>query len=176
MRRTSSALVSTLAVTGPVLVPLLIRRRRLLRGVALVATAATAGISMGHALEMPAKRSMSPAEWWWLASRLYRPWFGRAGHVEGVAWLALPALAAVSSTSRRAAGVASGLLVAANPIVFVIFVAPTNRATLTSPDHPRWDVERLRNSWEFGHLARFVCHALAFVVLASDTAQHVREQ
>lgn len=176
MTRTRSAVVSTIAVTLPVVMPLLTGRRRILRGVALVVTAATAGLSMAHVLEMPAKRRLPLSQWWWLTNRLYRPWFGRAGHAEGVALLAVPALGAVSPASRPAALIATALLAVANPVLFFTLVAPTNRATLESPEHPPKDCQRLRDHWEFGHLARFLCHALAFVVLAGEAALHHREE
>jgi hypothetical protein len=56
----------------------------------------------------------------------------------------------------------------ANPVLFMTFVAPTNKATLQHAETVPEDLVHLRDRWEFGHLARFVCHAAAFTVLACD--------
>lgn len=123
---------------------------------------------MSHALQLPAKRRLEPAQWWSLTRTLYRPWFGRAGHAEGVALLAVPALAVVDPGSRPRCLTSSAALLLANPVLFFSLVAPTNQATLRYGDEVPPDVVALRDRWEFGHLARFACHLAAFLAVAWD--------
>lgn len=165
MKPAARALVSALVVVPPVAVPLMTRNRAALRTVALVSSSVTLGLSMSHALELPAKRRLAPAQWWSLTRTLYRPWFGRAGHAEGIALLAVPALAVVDPGSRRRWLTSSAALLLANPVLFFSLVAATNRATLRHGDEVPLDVVALRDRWEFGHLARFGCHLVAFLAL-----------
>lgn len=168
MPTTLETLGSTAAVLAPVAVPVLLGRPRALRTVARTSVAITAGLSLGHALQRPAKLRMSTQEWWSLSIRLYRPWYGRAGHVEGTALLALPALAFSSRRGRTATLTATTAMLLANPVLFLRLVAPTNRATLASPDAPPADAARLARRWELGHLLRAACHVLALVAVSSD--------
>lgn len=164
----ASPWTSPIIVALPVAVPLLRRRRRALRAVALCSTAVTMGLPLAHALELPARRRLD-ARQWWLTRLLYLPWFGRAGHAEGVALLAAPALAGLVPSARRSALAAWALLLIANPGVFLPLVAPTNHQTLRLVDPPgNW--RQLRDRWEFGHLARFACHAGALGVLVIEAA------
>lgn len=169
MTRSRSQATSIALVIVPVAVPVLCRRTRWLRVVSRTAVAVSMGLSMAHALERPGKLELS-VQRWWETTGLYRPWFGRAGHLEGTALLALPALAAVSTAGRPAALAAWTACLVANPGVFLTMVAPTNRATLRHPEEPPPDADRLRRRWELGHLLRFCCHALAFLLIAPDPA------
>lgn len=171
MKPVTRALLSTLVVVSPVAAPLVARHRPALRTVALVSSAVTLGLSMAHALELPAKRRMETAQWWSLSRTLYRPWFGRAGHAEGIALLAVPALAVMDADSRRQSLTSSCALLLANPVLFFSLVAATNRATLRYGDEVPPDVIALRDRWEFGHLGRFMCHLVAFLALAWQSSR-----
>lgn len=176
MRSFLTGLTSTAVVVAPVVVPVLTRRPRALRGVARASVAVTAGLSLGHALQRPAKLRMSAQQWWWLSTRLYRPWYGRAGHFEGMALLALPALAVASRRGRPPVLLAWAAVLLANPVLFMTLVAPTNRATLASPDVAPAGAALLARRWELGHLMRAVCHGVALIAVLTEPGPNEGDQ
>ncbi len=123
------------------------------------------GMSFAHTLEMPGRRLYDGQLWWHLSRTLYRPLWGWAGQLEGVALGAAPALASLVRDRRPAFGLtmaASACLLTANPLIFFRFVRSANLATLdATPDELPADWQRLRDQGEYGHAARFALHLLA---------------
>lgn len=166
------SLFSVAAVPAAVVVPVFTHGARWASAVSLLSTALTTGMSFAHAIELTGKRAYDGALWWHLASTLYRPWWGRAGHLEGVALLAVPTTA-VLQRNRRPAGpltaAAAGCLLL-NPGIFWGYVRPTNLATFrATPEELPADWRELRDRWEYGHLARFVLHLLALLGFSGAT-------
>jgi Domain of unknown function (DUF1772) len=164
------AKVTTVGATGAIaILPALTGRRRFAHATASMTSALTMGLSFAHTLEIPGKLSYDGRLWWHLQRTLYRPWWGRAGYLEGTAILSTGALAYARREDHPAlapTAVAAVALLIANPGVFFALVAPANRATLhTEPDDLPADWRRLRNRWELGHALRFVLHLTAFVAL-----------
>lgn len=148
------------AVTGGV---------RSLRFIATMSTALTMGMSFAHTLELPGKMKYDGKLWWHLSRTLYRPWWGRAGYVEGVALCSGPGLAYLVRHRRPALPLTLGAvacLLLANPIVFFRCVQPANTATLhTTPEELPSNWTELRNGWEYGHALRFALHLTALSAL-----------
>jgi len=67
------------------IVPTVLGNVRALRFIAIVSTALTMEMTFAHTLELPGKMTYDGKLWWHLSRTLYRPWWGRAGYVEGVA-------------------------------------------------------------------------------------------
>ncbi len=83
-------IVATLALS---IAPAVAGRVRSLRFIAIMSTALTMGMSFAHTLEFPGKMKYEGKLWWHLSRTLYRPWWGRAGYVEGLALCSVPGLA-----------------------------------------------------------------------------------
>lgn len=101
MNRPLSSIASLVGTTSLIAGPVLGRRVGAARAVALVSTALTMGMSFAHTLDIPGKRSYDGRLWWHLSRTLYRPWWGRAGQLEGVALGAAPALAYCETAAQR---------------------------------------------------------------------------
>ncbi len=156
------------------MLPALTGRQRIAQTIAVTSSALTMGPSFAHTLEIPGKLSYDGRLWWHLQRTLYRPWWGRAGYIEGAAILSTAALAYTTRDDHDVCvptAAAALALLAANPGVFFTLVAPANRATFhTEPDDLPADWKRLRNRWELGHAMRFGLHLAAF---AAITKGHV---
>lgn len=154
------------------IVPTVLGNVRVLRFIAILATALTMGMSFAHTLELPGKMRYDGKLWWHLSRTLYRPWWGRAGYVEGVALCATPALAYLVRKRRPAFPLTLGTLAClllANPVVFFRNVQPANTATLhATPDELPSNWVELRNRWEYGHATRFVLHLIGFCALIAS--------
>lgn len=171
LRRSSrfAPIIATLALASA---PAVTGRVRSLRSIATLSTALTMGMSFAHTLELPGKMKYEGKLWWHLSRTLYRPWWGRAGYVEGLALCSGPGLAYLVRDRHPALPLTLGAvscLLLANPVVFFTCVQPANSATLhTTPDElpPNW--AELRNRWEYGHALRFALHLAALCALIAS--------
>jgi len=131
--------------------------------VAVSLTLAALGLAPGaaHLMELPVKLSYSAEFYAGVTSTLYA-WFGIAGGtVQVAAALAVAALAfrvRRSSIAGLAAATAAALFISL--LLWGFLVAPVNSVWADlSPNNPAEFAaayERLRPTWEFGHLAAFV--------------------
>lgn len=143
---------------------------RVFRFAGLVSTAIAAGVAFGHLLEMPNKLALSGEEYHFVQRRLYEG-FGRViGPLEVLSFTCAlgVALLLAFGKGRRAdlfANTVGAALILAALVVWQVRVGPVNRQvdSWTSVASMPADWPRLRASWEYGHAARAVLFALAFI-------------
>ena len=143
---------------------------KLLRFVAILLVALTAGLALAHVLEQSAKMQYDAALYITLQKSLYVQWGPPqvGGFVEPAAIAATGLLAFFVRKSKRTFLLSLSALFAlllAFPVIFFWLVAPANTAFLvaTLPSiPPNWT--DLRSNWETGHAIRF---GLQFAALSS---------
>jgi hypothetical protein len=146
----------------------------LLRFAAILFSALGMGLGLAHALELPVKLAYDPALYMAVTSTLYR-YYGLIGGP--IQLLALIATCFLCWTVRRRP--MFGLTLAAcaslgvSLILWFALVQPVNAqwasALQAGPDAARDAYLRLRNRWEFGHLAAFIAWTTGFVGLLIAT-------
>lgn len=144
---------------------------RSLRFVTMLLVALVLGLSFAHVLELPAKMQYDAALYLSLQKTLYAQWGppNVGGFLEPAAILATLILSFLLRRRRPAVWLTLGVGVAlllAFPVVFFVFVAPSNAAFLsaTVASIPGNWME-LRTNWETGHAIRFGLHLLALALL-----------
>ncbi len=141
------------------------------RFVTLTLTALTLGMAFAHALELPPKLEYDAALYLMLHRTLY--WgFGTIGAFVDVgavlAAIGLAVLLRGRQSSFRWAMLGAAALVMAHA-AWWIWVNPANLAMKQWPlENPPADWVRLRNQWEYTHLARFFLQLAAFLSLQSS--------
>ena len=142
---------------------------KIVRFVSLLLAALALGGAFGHLLEMPNKLALDKEEYLFVQQRLYEG-FGRVlGNVE-LGALISTIFVLVLVRKRRGAflwTLLGAVLIAAALVVWQVWVGPVNAevdAWTTMASMPA-DWDELRNSWEYGHAARAVLFAGAFVCL-----------
>lgn len=147
---------------------------KLLRFVAILLVALTAGLALAHVLEQSAKMQYDAALYITLQKSLYVQWGPPqvGGFLEPAATAATGLLAFFVRKSKRALWLSLGSLFAlllAFPVIFFWLVAPGNVAFLaaTPPSIPANWID-LRSNWETGHAIRFALQfaALSLLVLS----------
>jgi len=141
-----------------------------LRFVGLLSTALALGVAFAHLLEMPNKLALDREEYLLVQQRIYEG-FGRvAGPVEVVSLasalgIALLVAARKGGRADLLANLFGAVLISAALVVWQVWVGPVNRQvdSWTTVASMPADWTRLRASWEYGHAARAVLFALAFV-------------
>ena len=142
---------------------------KIIRFVSLLFTGLALGGAFGHLLEMSNKLALDKEEYLFVQQRLYEG-FGRVlGNVE-LGALVSTILVLVLVRKRRGAflwTLLGAVLIVAALAVWQIWVGPVNTevdAWTTVASMPaNWG--ELRSSWEYGHAARAVLFAGAFVCL-----------
>ena len=126
-------------------------RWRLVHAVAVLAIGLIAGTALAHVLEMPHKLAMSGEEWLPIQQTIYDGWGPKLFWLDMIAIAALAAIIFRFPATRTIAFTALGLLLLADVVVFVIWIAPTNNAldAWTSAT-PMADWQLLRANWEWG--------------------------
>jgi hypothetical protein len=137
------------------------------RFITIILVALTMGSAFGHALEFPAKMNYDAALWTTINQSLYWGFGHIAGPIEGVTvFLATPLLTFLVRKRRPAfqLTLAGTICVAlAFFIVFLVFTEPMNREVFQwTPQLVPADWTRVRNQWEYSHIARFVLQLLGF--------------
>lgn len=138
------------------------------RFVSLVLTALSLGGAFAHVLELPNKRVLDYEDYLFVQQRLYEGWGRVIGSVELGALLSTIAVFVLVRGSRASSiwtfsGVA---LISTALIVWQVWVGPVNVQvsdwnSASTPEN--W--MQLRDSWEYGHAARAVLFAGAFISL-----------
>lgn len=145
---------------------------RFLKGWCLLTTMLTAlsmGVALCHFLEMPAKLQYDGALWLTLLQTLYPLMFGSLGaFFELGAVIATLVLAALVRRRHAAFGwvLVAAICLIATQAVFWTWVAPINATIvpLTPATLPaNW--MKLRNQWEYGHVARAMLQIIALGAL-----------
>lgn len=137
---------------------------RVVRFVALLLTALTVGLAFAHALELGPKLEYEGSLYLRLHRTLY--WgFGTIGAVVDVG--AVIAAVVLAFVMRGRPGFRWALLGAAALVVahvsWWIWVAPVNQAMRLLPlENPPAEWVRLRDQWEYTHLARFFAQLVGF--------------
>jgi hypothetical protein len=156
---------------------------RFLQVLAAVLVALVLATTFAHVLELPAKLGYDASLYVELQKSLYQQWGppNPAGFLEPVAIVAVVILAMTTRrnpSAFRLAVAAALVLLVAFPLLYFWRVEPANeyfRALLEGNTIPAdWVSWRLR--WETGHLARFVAHLTAFVLLIASLTQSVRKR
>ena len=128
---------------------------RYVHALAVLAIGLTAGTALAHVLEMPHKLAMTGAEWLPIQQTIYNGWGPKLFWLNVLAIVALASIIVRFPLARVAAFSSLGMLLIADVVLFVIWIAPTNNAldawTLPAP-MPDW--QTLRANWEWGHAAR----------------------
>jgi len=144
---------------------------KMLRFVGLLSTALALGVAFTHLLEMPNKLALDQEEYLLVQQRIYEG-FGRvAGPLEVISLASAIGIALlVASRKGRSradllANLLSAALILAALVVWQVWVGPVNRQvdSWTTVASMPADWTQLRASWEYGHAARAVLFALAFV-------------
>jgi hypothetical protein len=135
-------------------------------------TLAALGLTPGaaHVLELPVKLSYSPELYSQVTSTLYAL-FGSVG--AGVQLGALAAVAALAYSSRRLPEFIYVLLgavcLAVSLLLWAATVAPVNaewaQAINATPDDISTIYAKLRNRWEYGHVAAFLAWLTGYCAL-----------
>ena len=128
---------------------------RYIHALAVLSIGLIAGTALAHVLEMPHKLAMSGAEWLPIQQTIYNGWGAKLFWLDVLAIVALAAIIVRFPLARVAAFTALGLLLMADVVLFVIWIAPTNNAldAWTFPT-PMPDWQTLRANWKWGHAAR----------------------
>lgn len=150
---------------------------RALQIIALTLTALGLAPGAAHVLELPVKLTYSPALYAEVTSTLYA-WFGAVGG--SVQVLALVAVATLAFGARQ--GRSGGLLaasagaLAASLLLWGFVVAPVNSTWSDSAGAGPADFvaayERLRERWEYGHVAAFVAWLTGWFGLVAALTRH----
>ena len=139
------------------------------RFVSLLLAALALGGAFGHLLEMPNKLALDKEEYLFVQQRLYEGFGQVLGNVE-LGALISTIFVLVLVRKRRGAflwTLLGAVLIAVALVVWQIWVGPVNAevdAWTTMASMPA-DWGELRSSWEYGHAARAVLFAGAFVSL-----------
>ena len=156
---------------------------RFLQLLAAVLVALVLSTTFAHVLELPAKLAYDASLYIQLQTSLYQQWGppNPAGFLEPLAIVVVVILAMMTRRNRpafRLAVAAALVLLLAFPLLYFWRVEPANEYFRTLLSHPTvpsdWSSWRLR--WETGHLARFVAHLTAFILLIGSLTQSVRRQ
>nr|WP_155747853.1 DUF1772 domain-containing protein [Scytonema sp. UIC 10036] len=128
------------------------------------------GSAFGHALEFPAKMNYDAALWTTINQSLYWGFGHIAGPIEGVTvFLATPVLTFLVRKRQPAFQLTlfgTVCIALAFFIVFLVFTEPMNREIFQwTPRSVPADWTKVRNQWEYSHIARFVLQLLGFGVL-----------
>jgi hypothetical protein len=132
--------------------------------VALLATALALGAGLAHALELPAKITLSQADYF-TVQQIYAGW-NRLAYLLLIELLALVAVAILYRHDARVLVPVLAALpaLAASQALFWLFTFPANQATANWTEQPpHWEL--LRTQWEYSHLAGAACQALALIAL-----------
>ncbi len=131
------------------------RVTRIAHGVGTTAVGLIAGTALAHVFELPHKFAMSAETWLPIQSVLYNGWGGKLFYLDVLAILGLLFTAFRSPSTRAPALAAVALLLAADVVVFLIWINPTNTAVdLWAMSTPMRNWRELRLNWEWGHAAR----------------------
>lgn len=143
---------------------------RFWRFVTIILAALAMGTSFAHALELPAKMNYDASLWTTLQQSLYWGFGHIGGYAEGITvFVAAPVLTFLVRKRRPAfqwtlAGTVCFAL--AFFVVFLVFTEPMNREIFQwTPQSVPADWTRVRNQWEYSHVARFVLHLLGLGAL-----------
>jgi hypothetical protein len=142
-------------------------RLRAWRFITLLLAALSMGMAWAHALELGPKMALPETDYI-LVQGIYQE-FGRLGAViEPAAILAAVILTLLVRGRRRAFpfSLAGAVLLALAFVVWIAFVMPANAelAVWDATGAPA-DWQRIRNQWEYAHLARFVLQLAGFCAL-----------
>jgi hypothetical protein len=158
---------------------------RIWRFVTIVLAALTMGTAFAHTLELPAKMNYNASLYTTISQSLYWGFGHIGGPIEGMTvFLAAPMLSFLVRKQRPAFWwtlVGTGCFASAF-IVFLAFTEPMNREIL------QWSIEsvpadwtRVRNQWEYSHVARFILQLMglcafeiSLLVEIPETAQPTR--
>ncbi|NJM72045.1 MAG: DUF1772 domain-containing protein [Scytonema sp. RU_4_4] len=134
---------------------------RIWRLITIILAALTMGTAFAHALELPAKMNYDASLWTTLQQSLYWGFGHIGGPIEGITvFLTAPVLTFLVRKRRPAfqwtlAGTVC--LALAFFVVFLVFTEPMNREIFQwTPQLVPADWTRVRNQWEYSHVARFV--------------------
>ena len=157
------------------------RQPRFLQLLAAVLVALVLATTFAHVLELPAKLGYDASLYVQLQKSLYQQWGppNPAGFLEPAAIVVVVILAMMTRRNRpafRLAVAAAIVLLLAFPLLYFWRVEPANeyfRTLLSGSAIPSdWSAWRMR--WETGHVARFVAHLVAFILLIGSLTQTVR--
>lgn len=142
---------------------------RIVRFVTLILTALTMGSAYCHALELPAKMGYNGSLYTTINQSLYWGFGHIGGPIEGVTvFIAAPVLTFLVRKRRPTFKwtLAGTVCLVLAFIVFLIFTEPMNREIFqwTAESLPA-DWTRVRNQWEYSHVARFILYLLGFCAL-----------
>lgn len=141
---------------------------------------AALGLVMGgaHLLEMPVRMSYEPGFYLEVTSTLYR-YFGMVGGPLQVLALVLAALVTWRVRGRPAhvATLAGTVCLALSLLLWSLLVQPVNAAWREALGSGGVDAvqayERLRERWEYGHLAAFAAWLMGFTLLLYGVLREV---
>lgn len=145
---------------------------RYVHALAVLAIGLIAGTALAHVLEMPHKLAMSGAEWLPIQQTIYNGWGPKLFWLDVLAIVALAAIIVRFPVVRLLAFAALALLLMADVVLFVIWIAPANNALdAWTRAAPMEGWEALRANWEWGHAARAAILSAA-TLAASLAAPH----
>jgi Domain of unknown function (DUF1772) len=137
----------------------------------IVLSALVMGMALCHALELPAKMQYSASQYITIQNSLYAA-FGPpniGAFIEVTALLSIIGLTFLVRKRRPALQLtllAITFMLLAFPILFFAFTEPANRIIRSvTPNSIPGNWKQLRDQWEYSHLARFLCHFMAFSAL-----------
>lgn len=142
-------------------------RLRAWRFVTLTLAALSMGMAWAHALELGPKMAL-PAPDYILVQGIYQE-FGRLGAVIEPAAILAAAILTFLARRRQPAfrySLAGAVFLAAAFVVWIAFVMPANAelAVWDATSAPA-DWQRIRDQWEYAHLARFLLQLAGFCAL-----------
>ena len=154
---------------------------RIWRFVTIILAALTMGMAFAHTLELSAKMDYNASLYASISQSLYWGFGHIGGPIEGMTvFLAAPLLLFLVRKQRPAFWwtlVGTGCFASAF-IVFLVFTEPMNREIV------QWSIEsvpadwtRVRNQWEYSHVARFIFQliglcALVISLLVENPVEH----
>jgi len=141
---------------------------KVVRFFGLLLAALTAGLGFCHALELPGKLALAPADWLTAQHTLYNL-FGPTASVSEVGAIVLAWMALVLVRGRQPASLLTligAVSLTTALLVWFVVVDPVNLAVATwTADAIPADWEQFRNRWEFGHMGHAVLLIAGFVAL-----------
>lgn len=158
---------------------------RIWRFITIILAALTMGTAFAHTLELPAKINYNASLYTTISQSLYWGFGHIGGPIEGMTvFLAAPLLLFLVRKQRPAFWwtLAGTVCFALAFIVFLAFTEPMNREIL------QWSIEsvpadwtRVRNQWEYSHVARFILHliglcAFQISLLVEIPLEHSRDR
>ncbi len=154
---------------------------RIWQFITIILAALTMGSAYCHVLELPAKMGYDETFYMRLNTSLYWSFGHFAGFIEAITvFLAAPMLSFLLRKRQPAFQwtLAGTICLALAFVVFLVFTEPMNRNIfqwLTESIPADWT--RIRNQWEYSHLARFVLQliglcALQFSVFVETPIKH----